>query len=74
MFTVQIGVYTKIRVINFGKISLERVAVARFGLKLRGNEATRFRIMFKPDVLLKIFIKVGNGGPPLFLPDLYAHF
>ena len=38
---------------NFGKIGLKWVAVARIGLKLGGNEATRFRIIFKPDFYIK---------------------
>ena len=32
---------------------LKWVAVARIGLKLGGNEATRFRIIFKPDFYMK---------------------
>ena len=44
---------TKIRVEYFGNIGLEWVAVARIGMKLGGNEATRFRIIFKPDFYIK---------------------
>ena len=41
-------VYSEIRGGCFGKIGLKWVAVARIGLKLGGNEATRFRIILKP--------------------------
>ena len=37
----------------FRKCGLKWVAVARIGLKLGGNEAIRFRIMFKPDLCIK---------------------
>ena len=37
----------------WGKTDLKWVAVARIGLKLWENEATGFRIVFKPDVYIK---------------------
>ena len=43
----------EIRVEYFGTIGLKWVAVARIGLKLGGNEATRFRIIFKPYFYIK---------------------
>ena len=42
-----------IRVSYFKEFGLKWVAVARIGLKLGGNEATRFRIIFKPDFDIK---------------------
>ena len=46
-------VYSEIGGGCFGKIGLKWVAVARIGLKLGGNEATRFRIIFKPYFYIK---------------------
>ena len=37
----------------FGSMDLKWVGVARIGLKLGGNEATRFRIIFKPYFYIK---------------------
>ena len=39
--------FSNIRVDYFVKFGLKWVAVARIGLKLGGNEATRFRIILK---------------------------
>ena len=43
-----------IRVEYLKEFGLKWVAVPRIGLKLGGNEATRFRINSKPDFLFKI--------------------
>ena len=40
-------------VVFLGKLGLNRVAVARIGLKLWENEAMGFRIAFKPDLYIK---------------------
>ena len=50
---VSVRHFSKIRVADLGKFGLKWVAVARIGLKLGGNEATRFRIIFKPDFYIK---------------------
>ena len=44
---------SKFRVEHFVKFGVKWVAVAWIGLKLGGNEATRFRIIFKPDFYIK---------------------
>ena len=46
-------IFLKLGVYVLGKMGLKWVAVARIGLKLGGNEATRFRIILKPDLYIK---------------------
>ena len=41
---------------------LKWVVVARYGLKLWENEATRFRIIFKPEFWLKIKQKIKKSS------------
>ena len=45
--------FSNIRVEDFGKFGLTWVAVARIGLKLGGNEATRFRIILNQILISK---------------------
>ena len=63
-----LSVHSKIRAVYFGKIGAKWVAIAQIGLRLGGNEATRFKIMFKPDFYMrKCLVGVTLGQFKLFL-------